>query len=173
MTDSRPAYPHVDTIDRFVRSGDLDSALGLVLEWTRQEPTDAAAWATLAAVRERQGDSNRAEEALNEAIRQAPADSSLPFRLGTLRYAQSRFQDAIEAFSASLNAGAHRQDDTHDTLAALALAQCHAQLGQDHEAVLALRQVDEASTMWLRGRVSPQSVRNLIRERARTTTSAA
>lgn len=172
MTRPTPSYPHAETLDRFVHTGDLDSAHGLALSWTQQEPGSPQAWTTLALIQERRGDREGAIQALDEAIKLAPEDSSLYFKVGTHRYAQGQYQNAVFAFMASLAASAHKQDDAHDTLAALALAQSHAQLGQDHEAVLALRNVDDESTMWLSGRVSAQSVRNLIRDRARSTPAA-
>lgn len=81
----------------------------------------------------KQGDLKAAEQAYRQAIKQSPHNASAQYRLGNTLARENRYDDAIEAYKASLAQDAN-QMQTYNNLATLYMFQAQAILasGVDH-----------------------------------------
>lgn len=148
-------------IDQASRAQDLERALTLALQWTREDDRSSKAWSKLAYVHELGRDFGAAAHSIRRALDLAPDNPAYLFKAGVIDYRGASYHAAAAHFRQCVASSLELEDGYYLDAAKIAQARCLVALGRaDLVAEIIDDLPDEAAT-WLDGRMTAQAVRRM------------
>lgn len=155
------ATDYATQIDKAGRVQDLERALALALQWTREDKRSSKAWSKLAYVHELGRDFDSAADSIGRALDLAPDNPAYLFKAGVIAYRSASYGAAADHFRQCVRLSLELADGYYLDAARIAQARCLVALGRaDKVAELIDALPDEAAT-WLDGRITAQAVRRM------------
>lgn len=148
-------------IDKASRVHDLERALALALEWTREDGRSSKAWSKLAYVHELERDFGSAAYSIRRALDLTPGNPAYLFKAGVIDYRSASYGAAAEHFRQCVAASADLEDGYYLDAAKIAQARCLVAVGRGDLAAHLIDDLPDEAAAWLDGRMTAKAVRQM------------